>query len=273
MDSGVDVRLTDVSRAVPVFSALTDGDVDCAGHGTIVHAMAGGTKFGVAKAANLLSVRILDCDAAGKLSSAMVALDWLRANVSSRGTAATSVVNLSIATPLSSVLNAAIAGLAAVGVVVVVSAGNNKLDACTISPTSEPSAIVVGAVDVFDRRASYSNFGPCVDVYAPGSAIVGPDIHSPPSGEVTDSGTSYASPLVAGAVARVRQQFPGASASTIVATLLCDATAGIVRGNPANTANALLMAPAAAADRAVVATSAECVAAPCPTTCVGGSCR
>jgi subtilisin family serine protease len=216
-------------------------------------------------------VRILDCNAAGKLSNALAAMDFVRTNVTARGTAAASVINLSIATPMSATLNAAVVSMTSANIAVVVSAGNNKLDACTISPTSEASAIVVGAVDSFDRRAGYSNFGACVDVYAPGTAVQVPDITSPPLGEKQDSGTSYAAPLVTGMVARLRQQFPALAVNDIAASLVCASTDGIVRGNAPSTPNVLLhAAPSGAVETRATDT---CAASTCPAACGNGNCR
>ena len=165
--------MIDVARATDVFTAFGTNYTDCAGHGTQVAAMVGGLTYGVAKAANLFSVRILDCSASGTLSATLNGLTYIKTAVGARATK--SVINLSLATTMSVALNAMVGSLIADGVTVVAAAGNSGSGSCNVSPASEPGTIVVAATDIYDRRPSFSNWGECVDLFAPGVTVDGPD--------------------------------------------------------------------------------------------------
>ena len=173
VDSGINLALTDVARATNGFTTYSGNFTDCAGHGTHVAGIIGGLHYGVAKNANLINVRILSCDATGTLSAMLSGLDYIKTNVGSR--ANKSIVNLSLATALSSTLNAAVANLIALGVFVVAAVGNSGGAACSVSPASQAGTVAVASTDSFDRRPAFSNFGPCVDIFAPGVGIDGPD--------------------------------------------------------------------------------------------------
>ncbi len=155
------------------FSSINDGNgtVDCNGHGTHVAGTAAGTKYGLAKNAKLVPVRLLDCSGSGRYSSVIAALDWILSpeNPNPKSQA---VLNLSIGGPASASLNAAILRLTNAGITVVAAAGNESTDACTRSPAGAPSAITVGATNSIDAPAGYSNQGKCVDIFAPGSGIL-----------------------------------------------------------------------------------------------------
>jgi subtilisin family serine protease len=183
------------------FTGFNDGrgTVDCNGHGTHVSTTIAGTQYGIAKNATIVPVRLLDCNGSGMYSGVIAALDWILspANPNPKTQA---VLNLSIGGGKSDALNDAIERLVNAGITVVVAAGNEKTDACTKSPASAVNAITVGATDIGDVKATYTNFGTCVDVNAPGSLITG-GWYLGASSTRTISGTSMASPHVAGVAA------------------------------------------------------------------------
>ncbi|NCV77401.1 MAG: S8 family peptidase, partial [Actinobacteria bacterium] len=183
------------------FSAISDGGgpVDCNGHGTHVAGTIAGTQYGIAKNAKIVPVRVLGCTGSGTFSQVIAGMEWILSpeNPNSKTQA---VVNMSLGGGASSTINAAVTKLTNSGIVVVVAAGNSNKNACEFSPASAPSAITVGATNLSDVKSSYSNFGPCVDIHAPGSDINSAWIGSPTASRVI-SGTSMASPHVAGGAA------------------------------------------------------------------------
>ena len=186
------------------FTGFNDGrgTIDCNGHGTHVSTTIAGTQYGIAKSATIVPVRLLDCNGSGMYSGVIAALDWILspANPNSKTQA---VLNLSIGGGKSDALNDAIERLVNAGITVVVAAGNEKANACTKSPASAINAITVGATDIGDVKATYTNIGSCVDISAPGSLITG-GWYLGATSTRTVSGTSMASPHVAGAVAVYR---------------------------------------------------------------------
>lgn len=169
---------------------------DCNGHGTHVSGTVGGTVYGVAKGVALIPVRVLDCTGSGTSSGVIAGINWVAAN-----TLRPAVANMSLGmSAVSTAVNAAVAGAVGKGVTMVVAAGNSNVDACTTSPASEPSALTVGATDINDVRASYSNFGACLDIFAPGSSITSAWYTSSSAAAIL-SGTSMASPHVTGIAA------------------------------------------------------------------------
>ncbi len=208
----------------------TDSD-DCDGHGTHVAGTAGGSTYGVARSATLVPIRVLDCDGAGWSSSIIAGLDHIR-QTHPAGTPAVVNMSLGLLGGRLSSLDQAVQRLVAAGIPVVVAAGNSNLDACTRSPGGVPQAITVGATDQSDRRAGFSNWGTCLDLFAPGVNITS----SYPSSSypyVNMGGTSMAAPHVAGAIAVFAQG--STTAASAAAYVVNSATLGVVtdtKGSP-----------------------------------------
>jgi subtilisin family serine protease len=221
IDTGIRATHQEIAgRVFPGFSAISDsvGTDDCNGHGTHVAGTVGGKTVGVAKAVSLIAVRVLACSGGGSEDGVLAGLDWV-----ARNRVRPAVANMSLSGGLSSILNQAIANLVATGVTVAVAAGNNAVDACFFSPASAPSALTVGATDRYDTQATYSNYGACLDLYAPGSGITS----SWGGGDTTYrslNGTSMAAPHVAGAAALYLQLNPVAAPSDVAQALTANAT-------------------------------------------------
>ena len=224
-------------RAAAAFSAVNDGKgaEDCTGHGTMVASAAAGRTFGVAKGAKLWAVRVLDCSGSGATSGIIAGVDWVTKNAQRPA-----VANMSMGGSLSATLSSAVASSVASGIVYAVSAGNNATDACTQSPANVGSALTVASVTNLDVQASWSNFGQCVDVYAPGTNIL--------AAWFTDdtittraSGTSLSAPLVAGAAALYLQTRPSATPAEVSQAITGTATSGSVKSLGAGSPNLLLL--------------------------------
>jgi hypothetical protein len=227
------------------FTSIGDGQGtrDCNGHGTHVAATVASPIYGIAKQAALVPVRVLDCNGAGSTSTVVAGLDWILQQIAADPTLATrSVVNLSLGGSASSTLDQAVARLISSGVTVVVAAGNNGDDACSYSPARVGGALTVAATDWNDTRASFSNYGSCVDLFAPGQSITSASMTG---GALTLSGTSMAAPHVTGAVAQWLQALGGATPSQISASVLAEATTGVV-SQASGSPNRLLFAQASA---------------------------
>lgn len=237
VDTGVLASHTEFTgRIAQGYSAIIDGGgtTDCNGHGTHVAGTIAGTRFGVAKGATIVPVRVLDCAGSGTLSGVVAGLSWIGNDLPS-GTPA--VVNMSLGGAASPTLDSAVQSLIDRGVTVVVAAGNSTADACTASPARVPGAITVAASARDDLFASYSNFGSCVDVIAPGTAITSA-WYTGTTANASISGTSMAAPHVAGLVAQ-QLQFGFQVPANIDAALKASATSGAVRSVPAATNNLL----------------------------------
>ena len=223
-------------RVLAGYTAIGDGrgTSDCNGHGTHVSGTVGGTAWGVAKQVALVPVRVLDCRGSGSFSGVIAGVDWVAANPRRPA-----VANMSLGGGLSSSVNAAVAGAVASGVTMVVAAGNSNADACLSSPASEPSALTVGATTSTDTRASYSNYGYCLDLFAPGSSITSA-WYTSSTATNTISGTSMASPHVAGAAALVLQSNPDASPAAVGSFLTGHATKNHVSSPGTGSPNLLL---------------------------------
>jgi subtilisin family serine protease len=239
IDTGILATHVDFgSRVRAGFTAINDGrgTLDCNGHGTHVAGTLAGNTYGVAKAANPVAVRVLDCSGSGSTSGVIAGLDWAAADHMA-GTPA--VANLSLGGPANSSLDAAVTALVNDGVTVSVAAGNNTVDACTTSPARTTAALTVAASDRTDTRASFSNFGTCVDVFAPGSSILS-DWYTTSTATNTLSGTSMAAPHVAGAAAVLLSQQRTATPAQVASRLVDSATIAAITNPGAGTPNRLL---------------------------------
>ncbi len=239
VDTGISAHTEFGSRLTAGFDAVNDGlgSDDCHGHGTHVASTAAGATLGVANDALVVPVRVLDCNGSGSTSDVLAGLSWIRTiDLGTRR----GVVNLSLGGGPSTMLDNAVAQLVAEGYVVTVAAGNESQNACDVSPAREPSALTIGATTRVDTRAWYSNFGSCLDLFAPGDSIVGAGISSSTS-QQTMSGTSMASPHAAGAAAIAFTAQPSSSPSDIAALLINDATQDVLSSVGTNSPNRMLM--------------------------------
>ena len=225
LDSGIRTTHSEFGgRATADYSGFDNGNgaSDCNGHGTHVAGTVGGTRYGLAKDVRLHSVRVLDCSGNGTTSTVIAGVDWVTANHASPA-----VANMSLGGGASAALDNAVRNSIAAGVTYVVAAGNASDDACLSSPARTPEVLTVGATSTNDARASFSNYGTCLDLFAPGI-----DILSAYNGSDTQlaigNGTSMASPHVTGAAALFLQINPGAAPSDVAAAILGNATAGVV---------------------------------------------
>jgi hypothetical protein len=213
------------------------GTADCNGHGTHVAGVVGGSTYGVAKSATLVPVRVLDCGGAGTVSTVLAGLDWiLDRQATSPGPA---VANMSLGGTQSSAVDLEVERLVLAGVTTVVAAGNDNTDACNTSPARVPAALTVGASDETDARASFSNYGNCVDLFAPGSNILSAWYDSTDEAALA-SGTSSAAPFVAGVAALWLEAYPSASPAAVSQTILSQATSDALSDGGAGSPNRLL---------------------------------
>jgi len=209
-------------RATQEFNSADSTNEDCHGHGTHVAGTVGAKTYGVANKVKLVGVKVLSCNGSGTTSGVIAGMDWVAANANKPAT-----VNMSLGGGKSTASNAAVKRLVDSGIPTVVAAGNNNGDACNKSPASEPTAITVGSTTSTDTRSSFSNWGTCVDVFAPGSDIKAPWIGSDAATK-TISGTSMASPHVCGGVALYLGQDPTLSPKGVVDMLLEDSIANTI---------------------------------------------
>ncbi|MFF5263530.1 S8 family peptidase [Actinomadura viridis] len=219
-------------RASNVYDAFGGNGQDCNGHGTHVAGTVGSSSYGVAKGVNLRGVRVLDCSGSGSFSGVIAGMNWVASNHTKPA-----VANMSLGGGYSSSVNSAANSLASSGVFLAVAAGNESQPACNVSPASAANATTVAASTRTDARATYSNYGGCVDLYAPGSGITSTWLNG---GTNTINGTSMASPHVAGVGALYKAAYGDASYSTIRSWLTSNATSGVITGNPSGTPNLLL---------------------------------
>lgn len=210
LDTGIDYAHDEFGgRATFGFDAVGDGrkGQDCQGHGTHVAGTVAGRTYGVARKANLVSVRVLGCDGRGTWSGIIAGMDWVAKNAKQPA-----VMNGSLGGDRSEAVNNAATALSEAGVLPVIAAGNSAVDACNISPASAARVVTVGATNRWDEETDFSNYGQCVSLYAPGQAIVSAKLGG---GSVALDGTSMAAPHVAGVAALYKQAHPAADPAEI----------------------------------------------------------
>ncbi|MCB2175630.1 MAG: fibronectin type III domain-containing protein [Actinomycetales bacterium] len=218
VDTGVSPHPSFGTRLASGYSGVADGlgTSDCNGHGTAVAGVAASSVYGVAKRATVVPVRVLGCTGKGSAADLLDGLDWIAAHhpAGTRG-----VVNVSLAGPQNDVIDHAVDLLTARGLLVVVAAGNDGADACTASPAASVTGITVGASTPDDKLAAFSNWGPCLDVVAPGVSITSLDALDAQRAVVVD-GTSFAAPHVAGIAAIYLAERPNTTAGDFEAAML-----------------------------------------------------
>lgn len=236
IDTGILASHTEFTgRLKAGYTAIYDGrgTTDCNGHGSHVAGTIGGTRYGLAKAVTLVPVRVLDCRGSGQLSGVVAGVDWVVSNASKPA-----VANMSLGSAFSATVNTAVNNAVASGITMVVAAGNENVDACSRSPASAAAAITVAATTSTDARASYSNYGACVDIFAPGSGITSA-WHTSTTATNTISGTSMASPHVAGVVA-LHMSTGVTTPSDVVAALISQSTLNVVGSAGTDSPNRLV---------------------------------
>ena len=235
IDSGIRSDHVDFNGRVDISRGGTTvqdgrGTEDCNGHGTHVASTVGGRTYGVAKNVTLVPVRVFDCSGRSFNSGSISALDFV-----TRTASGPTVVNMSLGGPASRALDTSVANATRAGINVVVAAGNETQNACNVSPARARSAITVGSATRNLARSSFSNFGSCVDIFAPGSDVTAA-WPSSRTGVNTISGTSMASPHVAGVVALILEKNPNVAPSTIANylsdTALNNILSGVGPGSP-----------------------------------------
>ncbi|WP_448640045.1 S8 family peptidase [Geodermatophilus sp. URMC 63] len=239
VDTGIRSTHTEVANSLRAgYNAVSGKNTteDCNGHGTHVAGTIGGTTYGVAKDVTLVPVRVLNCNGSGTTSGVVAGIDWVTRD---HATGAPAVANTSLGGGLSTAIDNAVKASIADGVTYAVAAGNDGANACTSSPADVPTALTVAASDRADASASFTNHGACVDLYAPGVGITSA-WYTGNTATNTISGTSMATPHVAGVAALYLQGAPTASPATVAAAVIGGATAGRITGEPADTPDLLL---------------------------------
>lgn len=203
---------------------------DCNGHGTHVAGTIGGTRYGVAKNVSLVGVRVLSCNGSGTTSGVIAGVDWVKQNASGP-----SVANMSLGGGISTALDSAINSAVNSGVSFMLAAGNENQDACNVSPARVANGVTVGSTTSSDQRSSFSNWGSCVDIFAPGSSITSAWYDG---SYKTISGTSMATPHVAGIGALYLDEYPNLTPAQLSQLLAQRGTTGKV-SDPRNSLNLL----------------------------------
>ncbi|MFE1289735.1 S8 family peptidase [Streptomyces sp. NPDC058751] len=237
LDTGVRITHQDIAGRASYGWDFVDNDAtaqDGYGHGTFVATVAAGTTYGVAKKAKVVAVRVLGDDGSGTTAGVIAGVDWITANH-----VADSVANVSLGGGASASLDTAVRNSIASGVTYSIAAGNSGALASNYSPARVAEALTVGATTSGDARASYSNYGSRVDLFAPGSGITAA-WNSSDSATYTGNGTSFAAPHVSGAAALYLTAHPGSSPATVGGALVGGATGGVLSGVGSGSPNKLL---------------------------------
>jgi subtilisin family serine protease len=236
------------NRVTSGFTAFNDGNGthDCHSHGTHVAGTMAGSTYGFATQATIIPVRVLDCNGSGSTAGIVAGIDWIIQHHVA-GTPAVANMSLGSMSGVDLAINDAVARGVADGITFVVAAGNFYSDACNFSPSSEVSAITVGAITFDDYFAEFSNRGTCVDILAPGVQIISAAITSP-TATSSKSGTSMAAPHVAGVVANMLGNAPTLTPAQVATQLVATATKSTLTGLPTGTTNTLLYQQPASAN-------------------------
>jgi len=236
IDTGIRSTHTEFRGRIGAGYDVVDGDApdDCNGHGTHVAGVIGGTTYGVAKQVMLHGVRVLDCSGSGYTSSVIAGVNWVAANA-----IRPAVANMSLGGGASSATDTATNNLINAGVTVVVAAGNSNANACNYSPARVANAITVGSTTSTDARSSFSNFGTCVNIFAPGSSITSA-WYTSNTATNSISGTSMASPHVAGVAALYLAGAPSATPATVRSYIYNRATTNVLTGIGTGSPNRML---------------------------------
>ena len=210
---------------------------DCGGHGTHVAGTVGGELYGVAKDVNLISVKVFSCAGISSESRVMSAIEWVTAEAAKEENAGRpAVVNMSLGGAPHGALETAVENSIATGINYVVAAGNSNTLACDFAPARVPGALTVGASDVSNWRAYFSNYGDCVDLYAPGVNITSAGI-ADDTATINKNGTSMAAPHVTGLVALYLETHPDATPEEVHAAVVENATPNVIEDVPSGTTN------------------------------------
>ncbi|MBN1203581.1 MAG: S8 family serine peptidase, partial [Myxococcaceae bacterium] len=237
LDTGVRSTHVEFAGRMGVgFDAIGDGlgTEDCHGHGTHVAGSVGGATYGVAKQVTIHPVRLIACTGEGTLEQLLAGIDWVTANH-----VKPAVANMSLTSEAFQAVDDAVAASIAAGVSYVVAAGNEAVDACSRSPARLPQALTIGATDVYDYSAWFSNYGTCVDLFAPGVDITSA-WNTGDTAVDTISGTSMATPHVAGAVALYLEGHPTALQAEVNEELVSRSTRGVLESVSIGSPNVLL---------------------------------
>jgi len=234
VDTGINIAHTNFGgRAIWGANFVDSNNKDCNGHGTHVAGTIGATTYGVTKKSTLIAVKVLNCEGSGTNAGVISGIQWVATSYASRKKP--SVANMSLGGSKSTAINNAVNSVVSAGVTFVVAAGNENDNACNYSPASATSAISVGSTTIgsdgrnqIDARSEFSNYGSCVDVFAPGSEITSTWIGSKNTEILTISGTSMASPHVAGVVAAYLHKNPNSSPSQVQSWINGQATQGVI---------------------------------------------
>jgi subtilisin family serine protease len=238
IDTGIRVtHQTFGGRATFAFNAVGDGiNTDCNGHGTHVAGTIGGSQFGIAKGVHLVAVKVLSCSGSGTTAQVVNGINFVTSNHQAGQPA---VANMSLGGGASTAIDNAVRSAIADGVTFAIASGNSNANACNFSPARVTQAITVNASDTNDNRASFSNFGTCTDIFAPGVNITSAWMTSDTATN-TISGTSMATPHVAGAAALYLAGHPTASPATVQSALTANATANKIVNPGSGSPNRLL---------------------------------
>ncbi|KAG2173169.1 hypothetical protein INT43_004543, partial [Umbelopsis isabellina] len=251
IDTGINVEHQEFGGRATwgITTVENSGNTDDNGHGTFVAGIVGGALFGVAKDVRLIAVKALDASGSGSVSDILYGLQYVIKTAKLNGNKSRSVVNLSLGTQKSTALDQAVTALVNAGIIMVAAAGNGDengvgQDACDFSPASARTALTVGSTDRSDNVASFSNYGPCVNIFAPGvkirSAWIGSD-----TATYVSSGTSFSTPFAAGVVAtyiseRQRQKRANMAPEEVIRAITGMATEGVIHGLDSRSPNLLL---------------------------------